>query len=141
VFGRRKQDDEDPFAALHDGGQYSSTPITPDLGGEQPPSAPSPRAPATARTQRRPGRIRRQTIRLLITPIVFLVVVVAGIGVSHRSGPQSATSISIPALSITPTTQPAATDASGAKPVSYLSESGGSRPGCDASKRWCRAPA
>src|SRR5512142_1615277 len=40
MFGRRKQD-EDPFAALKDGGTYKSQPITiPDIGGDGP-SAPT----------------------------------------------------------------------------------------------------
>ncbi len=51
MFGRRR-DDEDPFAALNDGGTYRSTPTVPELGlGNDAPTDPSaPRSPATSVT-------------------------------------------------------------------------------------------
>ncbi len=59
MFGRGRKDNEDPFAALKDGGTYQSTPSTlPELGlgGDAPSVSPS-SAQAPASTQQPPGSV------------------------------------------------------------------------------------
>jgi hypothetical protein len=70
VFGRRKQEDEDPFAALKEGATYQSTPSVgmlpgiPGAIGEPKPARQRPAtraAPSTARAAPRTGTSRRRS--------------------------------------------------------------------------------
>jgi hypothetical protein len=58
VFGRRK-DDEDPFAALKDGGTYTSSPLVPDIGiGDSSPlTPPTPTQPQERALTQVPERV------------------------------------------------------------------------------------
>lgn len=143
VFGWRK-DDEDPFAALKDGGAYHSAPVLPEIGigsadGREPPApearpsinqsstTPAPRRGSPLRLSRsgmrpsvglptvRPLRAMRLLIALFVIGAVVIPVLTAGI--SSHSG------ISVPSFSTTIPVSPAPSPGGGTR-ASYLDPSG-----------------
>jgi hypothetical protein len=136
VFGRDKRDDEDPFAALKEGGTYHSTPTETIRGIPGSASAAPPGATASthaARSQARPQARRRRAARrarsrrrggpalLLLRLAIPLGVAIIVIAAAHSSS-------SVQTPNISPTSPVAGFGAPGAvsvsRPTSYLSAKG-----------------
>lgn len=113
MFGRRKQADEDPFAALKEGATYQSTPSAGTLPGipgatEEPtPARQRPTAhaaPSTARadprtSKRRSGgsrRGRRGFPLRVLAPLIAVAFVAIAYSAGHTGGSPSITSIDNP---------------------------------------------
>lgn len=139
MFGRRKNE-EDPFAALRDGGSYDSAPsAVADAGasfGEQvePTQAPSASQPRPARP---PGGVRRRRSSVdvgfwtvLALRLAFPLIVIAGVGFGVAHSLHSA--FNVPTVTFGSGAAPASTaPATGAQPspapataVSYLTPAG-----------------
>ena len=142
MFGRRKQEDEDPFAALKQSGTYKSTPsgALPGIPGtiEEPkraPPRPTARAvPSTARAAPRAGTSKRRSGRPRDGRHVFLLrvlaplVAVAFVGIAFSAG-HTGSSPGIGAINNAPGFAPVAGDSSTAitrppRPTSYLTAAG-----------------
>jgi hypothetical protein len=82
VFGGRKQDEEDPFAALKDGGRYSGRPVRQPTGipgtGIEPTEVPPPR-PLPGRRPATPVRPRTDATAARRRGVLLLVAMVCGV--------------------------------------------------------------
>jgi hypothetical protein len=120
MLGRRK-DDEDPFAALRDGGTYRSTPT--QLSETRVGGLGAPAAPTRSRVMRGGGWSRRAA-RLMIAAFVVVPAAVAGAAAIITTAGQSGGGVTSVTASPTPSPTSARPAPAPAAPVSYLDPAG-----------------
>jgi hypothetical protein len=138
MFGRRRKDEEDPFAALKDGGTYQSAPMTvPPIGdtttaapvASQPPAPPAPPAPTKTwvppsgpRPQRGGSGLGTQIgVRLAVAGVFALVAVGIPLIAAHHASHSGV--FSVPSFNLNPGSTPSTPSPSRTQ-INYLSSAG-----------------